>query len=57
MNVARCASPDDGAALHCDVLVAASGVRLQPEETDGMTGPGWNERVFAFYSPEAARSG
>jgi sulfide:quinone oxidoreductase len=29
-------------------------VRLQPEETEGLTGPGWNERVFTFYSPEGA---
>jgi sulfide:quinone oxidoreductase len=45
---------DDGTALPYDVLVIASGVRLQPEETEGMTGPGWNERVFTFYSPEGA---
>jgi sulfide:quinone oxidoreductase len=47
---------DNGAALHYDVLVVASGVRLQPEETEGMTGPGWNERVFTFYSPEGAQT-
>jgi sulfide:quinone oxidoreductase len=45
---------DDGTALPYDVLVVASGVRLQPEETEGLTGPGWNERVFTFYSPEGA---
>jgi sulfide:quinone oxidoreductase len=45
---------DDGTVLHYDVLVVASGVRLQPDETDGMTGPGWNERVFTFYSPDGA---
>ena len=45
---------DDGTTLPYDVLVVASGVRLQPEETDGMTGPGWNERVFTFYAPEGA---
>jgi sulfide:quinone oxidoreductase len=36
------------------VLVVATGARLQPEETEGMTGPGWNERVFTFYSIEGA---
>jgi len=46
---------DDRTVLPYDVLVVASGVRLQPEETDGMTGPGWNERVFTFYDPEGAR--
>src|SRR6266511_1680890 len=45
---------DDGTVLPYDVLVVATGVRLQPEETDGLTGPGWNERVFTFYSPEGA---
>src|SRR5437762_983831 len=45
---------DDGTVLSYDVLVTASGVRLQPEETEGLTGPGWNERVFTFYSPEGA---
>jgi sulfide:quinone oxidoreductase len=45
---------DDGSVLPYDALVVASGVRLQPEETEGLTGPGWNERVFTFYSPEGA---
>ena len=45
---------DDGTALPYDVLVVATGVRLQPEETEGLTGPGWNERAFTFYSPEGA---
>ena len=45
---------DDGAVLSYDVLVVATGVRLQPEETEGLTGPGWNERVFTFYTPEGS---
>src|SRR6266511_2034426 len=45
---------DDGTVLPYDVLVVATGVRLQPEETEGLTGPGWNERVFTFYEPESA---
>jgi sulfide:quinone oxidoreductase len=45
---------DDGTALPYDVLVVATGVHLQPEETDGLTGAGWNESVFTFYSPEGA---
>jgi sulfide:quinone oxidoreductase len=45
---------DDRTVLPYDVLIVASGSRLQPEETDGLTGPGWNERVFTFYSPEGA---
>src|SRR5881396_2610495 len=45
---------DEGTVLPYDVLVVATGVRLQPEETEGLTGPGWNERVFTFYSPDGA---
>jgi sulfide:quinone oxidoreductase len=44
----------DGTVLPYDVLVVATGARLQPEETEGLTGPGWNERVFTFYTPEGA---
>jgi sulfide:quinone oxidoreductase len=45
---------DDGTVLPYDALVVATGVRLQPEETEGLAGPGWNERVFTFYTPEGA---
>jgi len=45
---------DDGTILPYDVLVVATGSRLQPEETEGLTGPGWNESVFTFYTPEGA---
>jgi sulfide:quinone oxidoreductase len=44
----------DGTVLPYDVLVVATGVRLQPEETEGMTGPGWNERVFTYYETAGA---
>ena len=27
---------------------------LAPEETEGLTGPGWMEKVFTFYTPEGA---
>jgi sulfide:quinone oxidoreductase len=45
---------EDGIALGYDVLVVATGAVLQPEETEGMTGPGWLERVFTFYNLEGA---
>ncbi|GAA3771945.1 FAD/NAD(P)-binding oxidoreductase [Streptomyces coacervatus] len=38
-----------GGRLAYDVLVVATGARLLPEETDGLTGPGWGEKVFTFY--------
>jgi len=44
----------DGDVLPYDVLVVATGARLQPEETEGLTGAGWNERAFTFYTPEGA---
>ena len=46
----------DGGVLPYDVLVVASGARLQPEETDGLTGAGWNERVCTFYTPDGAEA-
>ncbi len=44
----------DGSTLSYDVLVVASGASLLYEETEGLTGPGWGERTFSFYSVEAA---
>ena len=45
---------EDGARLTYDLLVIATGAVLVPDETDGLTGPGWMERVFTFYTPEGA---
>jgi sulfide:quinone oxidoreductase len=44
----------DGSCLGYDVLVVATGARLVPEETDGLLGPGWMEKVFTFYTPDGA---
>ena len=44
----------DGSVLVYDVLVIATGATLVPEETPGLTGPGWTEKVFTFYTPEGA---
>ena len=43
-----------GSVLSYDVLVVASGAVLVPEETPGLTGAGWMEKVFTFYTPEGA---
>ena len=40
----------DGTRLPYDVLVIASGARLLPEETEGLSGPGWGTSVHTFYS-------
>jgi sulfide:quinone oxidoreductase len=45
-----------GKLLPYHVLVVASGVRLRPEETEGLTGPGWNERAFTFYTAAGAEA-
>jgi sulfide:quinone oxidoreductase len=39
----------DGGVLGYDILVVASGATLLPDETAGLTGPGWKDRVFTFY--------
>lgn len=44
----------DGTVLDYDVLVVASGSALVPEETEGLTGPGWGDTVGTFYELEAA---
>lgn len=43
-----------GKLLAYDLLVVATGAVLVPEETDGLTGPGWMDKVFTFYTPEGA---
>lgn len=44
----------DGSQLGYDVLVIATGVSLMPEETEGLTGPGWGERTHTFYTLDGA---
>ena len=43
-----------GPPVGYDVLVIATGARLVPEETAGLTGPGWMEKVFTFYTSDGA---
>ena len=45
---------ENATVLDYDVLVVSSGATLVPEETEGLTGPGWMEKVFTFYTPEGA---
>jgi sulfide:quinone oxidoreductase len=44
----------DGSTVGYDVLVVATGAVLVPEETEGLTGAGWMDDVFTFYTPEGA---
>ena len=43
-----------GATLGYDALVIATGAELLPDETEGMTGPGWRDRVHTFYTLQGA---
>ncbi len=43
-----------GETIPYDVLVIASGATLAPEETEGLTGTGWGESIFTFYTLEGA---
>ena len=45
---------EGGEAIAYDVLIVASGASLLPEETEGLEGPGWGERIFTFYELESA---
>ena len=44
----------DGRTLPYDVLVLATGARTLPEETEGLTGAGWRESAFDFFTLEGA---
>ena len=46
----------NGNTLDYDVLIVATGAQLLPDETDGLTGPGWQRNVFTFYTPEGAEA-
>ena len=43
-----------GESIPYDVLVIATGASLLPGETEGLTGPGWQEKMFTFYTLEGA---
>jgi sulfide:quinone oxidoreductase len=39
----------DSTTIDYDVLIVATGSTLNEDETEGLTGPGWREKVFTFY--------
>jgi sulfide:quinone oxidoreductase len=49
-----CVHLEDGTVVDYDVLVIATGSILVEEETEGLTGPGWMEKVFTFYDVAGA---
>ncbi len=44
----------DGTRLPYDQLIVATGSRIVPEETEGLTGEGWGRSAFDFYTVEGA---
>ena len=44
----------DGRTLPYELLIVATGTRIAPAETEGLTGPGWYQKMFDFYTPEGA---
>jgi len=50
----NCVYLANGASLDYDVLVIATGSRVVPEETEGLTGAGWREKTFDFYTLDGA---
>jgi len=47
---------ENGDPLDYDVLVVATGSRVVPEETEGLTGPGCRDKMFDFYTPVGSSS-
>ncbi len=43
-----------GKIFSYDVCIIATGTQIAPEETEGMLGDGWRERVFDFYTLDGA---
>jgi sulfide:quinone oxidoreductase len=44
----------DGTELGYDYLVIATGTASRPDQTPGMTGSGWRESIFDFYTLDGA---
>jgi sulfide:quinone oxidoreductase len=45
---------ESGEHIDYDVLIIATGVKTAPDQTEGMLGDDWRERVFDFYTFEGA---
>jgi len=53
---ARAVTLGDGSVINYDVLIIATGTKIAPEETEGLTGDGWYTNRFDFYTLEGARA-
>jgi sulfide:quinone oxidoreductase len=39
-----------------DILIIATGTEIRPDQTDGLTGAGWRESIFDFYTLDGAKA-
>jgi len=46
----------DGTSIEYDVLIVATGSRIVPDQTPGLTGQGWKDTAFDFYTLEGANA-
>lgn len=53
---ARLVRMSAGDSFAFDVLIVATGSRIAPEDTPGLTGRGWGETAFDFYTLEGAKA-
>jgi sulfide:quinone oxidoreductase len=44
----------NGEALNYDILIIATGTRINPDETPGLAGELWHKKVFDFYTIEGS---
>ena len=44
----------NGKVLNYDYLIIATGTQIRPEEMDGLTGDGWRQNIFDFYTVDGA---
>ena len=45
---------DDAQPLAYELLIVATGTRIDPTATEGLTGPGWRKSIFDFYTLDGA---
>ena len=53
---ARKVTLEDGSELEYDYLIIATGTKVMPGETEGLTGPGWRQSAFDFYTLSGAKA-
>jgi sulfide:quinone oxidoreductase len=46
----------NGEILHYDILIIATGTRIMPQDTPGLTGDLWHRNIFDFYTIEGAEA-